>query len=220
VGKLNDYFTLAGEIIDRHGGFIDKFVGDGIIAIFGSPIHRSDHASAAVAAAQEFQSRLRAAPFAAFRTRIGIHTGPAVVGNIGSSSRFNYTAIGDTVNLASRLEGANKSLGSLLLVSEATRLACGPEHEFRELGKLKVVGRETGICVYEPLHQPIDRAAQEGFSCALGWFRAGDFARAQAAFAALASQDAVSAKLAVYARAFMQSPPPPDWDGTLELSAK
>ncbi len=121
VAWLNQFFTAMVEIIEsRHGGMVNKFLGDGFMALFGAS-GAADHASQAVRAGRDMLAQLAAAPELATQIGIGIHTGPAIVGNIGSAQRLEFTAIGDTVNLASRIEGLTKALGRPLLFSAATR---------------------------------------------------------------------------------------------------
>jgi adenylate cyclase len=129
VAVLGKYFDAMSTVIYRHGGTVDKYIGDGIMAFWGAPLPDERHAHHALQAAMEMQDRFAAlarrlgskgAP--AMTMRIGIHTGNVIVGNVGSRARFAYTAIGDAVNLASRLEGANKAYGTSILLSEATAL--------------------------------------------------------------------------------------------------
>lgn len=130
VRRLNDYFAAMCEVIFRHGGTLDKYLGDGIMALFGAPLPATDHAHRALLAALEMLEQLEALNKAwvrcgeqAFQIGIGINSGPAVVGNIGSPRRLEYTAIGEVVNLASRLEGLNKEFGTGIILSERT-VAC------------------------------------------------------------------------------------------------
>ncbi|MFZ5677145.1 MAG: CHASE2 domain-containing protein [Pseudomonadota bacterium] len=149
VQRLNDYFDLVVAIIERHGGYVDKFVGDGIVALFGAPLTLDNPAAAALQAARDVIAELRRlAPDGGLATRIGVHTGKAVIGNIGSSRRFNYTAIGDSVNLAARLEGANKAFGTSILLSGSTRDAAGDGIDVIELGQVRVVGRHEPVKLY------------------------------------------------------------------------
>ncbi len=158
VAFLNDYFTRMCAPVLAERGIIDKFLGDAIMAIFGAPAATPAHGAAAVRAAMRAlrvsdtiarELKVRGLPMIA--TRIGIHRGLAVVGNMGSEARFDYTAIGDTVNLASRLEGANKFFGTRCLVSATAWADGGSEMLGREVGRLRVVGRTEPIAVYEPL---------------------------------------------------------------------
>jgi len=157
VQGLNDYFSEMTAIIEAQGGFVDKFIGDAIVAVFGAPAADPRHAEKAVAATLQMQATL-AGDVARFsiaglplRTRIGLNTAKVLIGNIGSPRRFNYTVMGDGVNLASRLEGANKKYGTAILVSDATRAACGDGTLFRSVDRIRVVGRDEPVTVFEPL---------------------------------------------------------------------
>jgi adenylate cyclase len=156
VELLNRYFTLQVEVVFRHGGSLDKFIGDAIMAFWGAPLDDPEHARQAVEAAlemgevlQRFRKELGEED-ASFDVGIGIHTGPAVVGLIGSEQRREYTAIGDTVNLGSRIEGLTKGV-SRILVSRETMEACGDAFEFKSYGSFKVKGREQEVELFAPL---------------------------------------------------------------------
>ena len=149
VSQLNSYFSETTRIIQEAEGTLDKYIGDAIMAFWGAPLVIADHASRAVMAAMAIQKALTQG--ALFETRIGLHTGPAVVGNIGSDIRFNYTAIGDAVNLASRLEGLNKQFGTHIIMSETTWKASLDLIEARRVGRVRVKGREEPVGIYEPL---------------------------------------------------------------------
>ncbi len=235
VGFVNDYLSEVTELLDRYGGFIDKYVGDAVVAVFGAPLDDPDHARHAVQAALACQERLQAlgqqsGPVSGDRmtTRIGIHSGDTLVGNIGSRRRFNYTVMGDTVNLASRLEGANKIFGTKILVSEATAALCRENISFREIDLVRVAGRETPVRIFEPLGQagaaPVAAVTKLGaadldrFAEARAAFRAGRFAQAEQIFQALSAHDPVAAHLAERAGALVASPPPSDWDGVTNLA--
>ena len=158
VELLNRYFTLQVEVVFRHGGSLDKFIGDCIMAFWGAPLDDSEHARHAVEAAlemaqvlQRFKHELGEAD-ADFDVGIGIHTGPAVVGLIGSEQRREYTAIGDTVNLGSRIEGLTKGV-SRILVSRETMEACGDAFEFKSFGSFKVKGREQEVELFAPVEK-------------------------------------------------------------------
>ncbi len=147
VRRLNAHFTVLTEAIEAEGGIIDKFVGDAVVAIFGAPAHQSDHAARALKAAHRAMRRLLADPDKAggFRVRIGINTGMALVGNVGSDRRFDYTAIGDAVNIAQRLEAANKEHGTSVLVSAATAEAAGHGFPLRPVGPISLKGRAARV---------------------------------------------------------------------------
>ncbi|HEX5364784.1 MAG TPA: adenylate/guanylate cyclase domain-containing protein [Gallionella sp.] len=155
VALLNRYFTLQVEVVFRHGGSLDKFIGDAIMAFWGAPLDDARHAQNAVAAAlemaevlQRFKQELGESGLE-FDVGIGLHSGPAVVGLIGSEQRREYTAIGDTVNLASRIEGLTKGV-SRILVSRDTMELCGDEFDFKSFGSYKVKGREQEVELFAP----------------------------------------------------------------------
>jgi adenylate cyclase len=157
VNLLNRYFSLQVEVIFRHGGSLDKFIGDAIMAFWGAPLDDPGHAIHAVEAAldmakvlQQFKQEL--AQDTDFDIGIGIHSGPAVVGFIGSEQRKEYTAIGDTVNLASRIEGLTKGVARIL-VSEETRMRCGERFDFTPLGFYKVKGRQGEVALFTPIRE-------------------------------------------------------------------
>jgi adenylate cyclase len=158
VALLNDYFSRQVKVIFATGGTLDKFIGDAIMAFWGAPADDLHHARHAVEAAlamvdtlEQFRRDL-GEQGKDFDVGIGIHSGPAVVGFIGSQDRLDYTAIGDTVNLASRIEGATKGKARIL-VSEDTRRACGDAFDFIDHGEVHVKGREQGVRLYEPVRR-------------------------------------------------------------------
>lgn len=160
VEMLNTYFSRACEPILEQGGMVDKFIGDAVMAVFGAPASQPDHARRAVAAALAMVEQAR--EFRAwmaqrfphrggndFHIGIGLHSGEAVVGNIGSPTRFEFTAIGDTVNLASRLEGLTKELGWAIIASEAAIQAAGPGVVLGGRQEVRVKGRQEPVVVLE-----------------------------------------------------------------------
>jgi adenylate cyclase len=166
VQGLNTYFSTMTDIIEAHGGFVDKYIGDAIVAVFGAPLDAPRHAEHAMRAAMQMRDALLAEPerFSLaglpLKTRIGLNTGSVLIGNIGSPRRFNYTAMGDAVNLASRLEGANKAYGTSILVSEDTMRAAGDAVVARRVDIVRVVGRAQPVRLYEPL-APRETASAE-----------------------------------------------------------
>jgi len=229
---LNDYLTEMSDIVEAHGGFVDKFVADEITAVFGAPVDDPDHAVHAVLAAMASVERLGdlkgafgLAADCRISARFGINSGELLVGNIGSRRRFNYTAIGDVANLGSRLEGANKVYGTDILVGERTAELCRGGIEFREIDRVRVVGRRRPVRLFAPLARagqltPEMGAARDAFSDALAAYSARRFAAAAEKFARLADGDPVARLLATRARAYMEAPPPVDWDGVTDLTSK
>jgi adenylate cyclase len=152
VEFLNQAFAFMIEAVDRHGGFINKFLGDGFMAVFGAPIDDARAAQHAVAAARDILAEIGARGLAAgawpLRVGIGLHAGPAVIGNVGSPRRKEFTAIGDTVNLASRLEQLNKEFGSALLVSDAVATALDLGGAATALGEVSIKGYTGPVRVW------------------------------------------------------------------------
>jgi adenylate cyclase len=231
VGFLNAYLSEMTDIILGLGGTLDKYEGDAIIAFWNSPLDQPDHALRACRAAIRCQMRLaelreefKRTSGREIRMRIGLSSGPAVVGNMGSERRFDYTAMGDTMNLASRLEGACKAYKIFTLVSEETASRVGDEIVTREVDLIRVVGKKQLIRIFELIGEK-DNIAAGGierigrFRAALEAYRAGQWARAQGSFEALAG-DPVAEVYAGRCRSFLSSPPPADWDGVYEMKEK
>ncbi len=174
VPMLNDYLDGMSRIVLKHEGTIDKFIGDAVVALFGAPDDQPDHARRAIACALEldafaqgFAQRQAAQGVAFGITRIGVHTGPAIVGNIGGKDRFDYTAIGDTVNTAARLEGANKYLGTRICVGGATAAVCDGV-PLRPVGDVVLKGKTECVPVFEPLSA--ERAEDDAITAYLAAF--------------------------------------------------
>ena len=152
VDRLDGAFAILVDILDRHGGIVNKFLGDGFLALFGAPLEAPDPAHRAVAAAREMleaNARVNEATSWPLRIGIGIHLGEVVAGNIGSPRRKEYTVIGDTVNFASRLEALNKDFNSQFLISEAVRDALGEAcGDAVSLGEVEVRGYERPMAVW------------------------------------------------------------------------
>ena len=154
VALLQDYLDNMVDIALRHHGTIDKFIGDAVVVIFGAPSDQPDHAERAVHCAiemdnfaQEFRLKKERDGIQFGVTRIGVHTGVATVGNLGGQRRFDYTAIGDTVNTAARLESVNKHLGTRVCISAVAASDCNGLG-LRPVGTLVLKGKEEGLDVY------------------------------------------------------------------------
>jgi adenylate cyclase len=229
VTLMNTYLTAMTDIIEAHGGFVDKYIGDAIVAVFGAPLDDPDHAAHAVRAALACRARLEeldrhAAAFKGQKlsARIGLNSGEALVGNIGSHRRFNYTAMGDAVNLASRLEAANKYFTTTIMASEATVSLASATFAWRELGAIRVKGRNQLVKVFEPLAVAGEESIEQktratAYAEALARWRARDFAGAAERFAAIAETDPPSALFLKYATEFAIRPPGPNWEPVTTL---
>jgi class 3 adenylate cyclase len=152
VGALNDYLETVLAPIREHGGVVHTFIGDGLFASFNMPLACESHAVAAVRAALDIQQAVGSRTFGdqgvALATRIGLSTGPVIGGDIGAGKRMNFTLLGDTVNLAARLEELNKQYGTRILVSQSTRAACGETFKFDSLGSVTVRGRSESVAIF------------------------------------------------------------------------
>jgi adenylate cyclase len=147
IGKLNELFELTVPIINRHGGHVDKFMGDGLMAIFGAPENYRDHADRAVRAAYEMARRVNRDENLGLEIGIGINSGKVAAGSIGGGGRLNFSVIGDAVNVAARVESETKELGDAVLISEETagRLSPGISIERRGTHRLKGIDRKVGL---------------------------------------------------------------------------
>jgi len=226
---LNEYLTAMTEIIYSEGGTIDKYEGDAIIAFWNAPLDLPDHPLHAVTAALKCNRRLaELRPVLKEKygkdlfARIGINSGPVVVGNMGSIQRFNYTFLGDAGNLASRLEGLNKQFGTSIMVSEFTFRLLGSEIATREISSVRVVGRKIPVRVYEPMFkEDFDARADlmRDFSKALQLYYEGSFKEALAIFSALSNDDMPSASYVRRCKDLIENPPK-NWDGVWEMKEK
>jgi adenylate cyclase len=232
IALMNVYLSAMTDIIEAHGGFVDKYIGDAIVGVFGAPVQDDDHASQAVLAALSCCERLaelnRTAPTFGghtLRHRIGLNSGEALVGNVGSGRRFNYTVIGDVVNLASRLEGANKYFATSILASEATVALTGTAFSWREIDAIRVIGRLAPLRIYEPLapagqESPVQSAHAQIYAKGLACWRKREFAGAAELFASIADVDPPSALFVQRAKNLVLSPPGPDWKPINALEGK
>jgi len=233
AAMLNAYFSDATRHVFDAGGTLIKYIGDAVFAIWGAPIRRDDHATQAciaalaLARAQEAQGQ-DAGPVARLVTRIGVHTGPMLVGNLGSAQRFDYTAIGDAVNLASRIEGLNKAFGTLALASGEAISATDGRFVTRSLGRVRVVGRSEPVELHELVATRDetgrgDRHLLEAFAAARDHFTAGRFAEAAAGFrAALALTNGTDGASDFFLQTSerLAKASPASWDGVVVFDSK
>lgn len=228
---MNRYLTAMTDIILESGGTLDKYIGDAIMAFWNAPLDCPDHALRACRAALlnqakmgELRTQFAAEGLPPLRVRIGLNTGLASIGNLGSTKRFSYTAMGDEVNLASRLEGVNKQYGTFIMLSEKTRALAGAAIETRELDFIKVKGKNKPIRVYELLglegETPADRLADaRRFEEGLAAYRERRWDEAERVFRSL-PKDEPSALFLKRCEHFRHEPPPADWDGSYALKEK
>ncbi len=223
VALLNIYLTAMTDIILKWGGTVDKFEGDAIVAFWGAPLPMEDHALRACRAALECQRmheglnlRLKNEGFPPLKTRIGLSTGPMVVGNMGSEKRFDYTVMGDAVNLASRLEGVNKVYGTPILLPGPT-MEQAPGISFLELDSVMVVGQSRPVALYTPFEEELPEWSAL-YTQALKLYRAGRPAEALELFASLDHPAALT--LRNRCEDMVGKGVPPDWNGVWKLSSK
>lgn len=224
---LSDYFDAMSRAIHSHGGTIDKFIGDAVMALWNAPVADPDHvanACRAMLACRSAAAVLGRAGGPALRTRMGLHTGTAMVGNVGSSDRMQYTALGAMVNLASRVEGLNKQFGTELLVTQPVAEAVGGRFLLRPFGPVVVVGASIPLPVYELVGEAGDTVpGLEQWNTAWAAWNARDWTAAEAAFEACAQarpEDAAARLFLGHARTFRSHPPAADWDGALRFASK
>jgi len=234
VEILNKYLTVMTEAVEARGGYVDKYIGDAVMAIWNAPLdddqserHGVEAALDCLAALERFNAEVveREYGMKPIGTRIGLNTGMAVVGNMGSKARLNYTVTGDTVNLAARLEGANKEYGSNIMISEDVASGLGGEFTLRRLDRLVVKGKREPVTVFEVFGRRSDAGAAlleriAAFHAALALYDARDFAAAGRAFAALAASDPAAEMYAEWCRHYQAAPPPADWNGAFEMKTK
>ena len=237
VQDLNEYFKTLIDFVFQYEGLLDKYTGDGIMALFGAPIEREDHALLACRAAFEHKKLreelkkkqdLTATEKLHLQTRIGINSGPLVAGNIGGEKRMDYTAIGDTVNLAARLEGVNKLYQTNIIISQTTYEQIKEEFICRELDSLMVKGKTISTCIYEIIDERTDEIDIskyewiEIYKQALELYREGKWQEAGELFQDLSEEpynDNASQVMLTRCMYFLEFPPK-HWDGVLKLDVK
>jgi adenylate cyclase len=241
VKLLNEYFSLMAQAIRAEHGIIDKYIGDSVMAFWGPPFcDEREQARLACHAALEQQARV--ARFQAMlpeltglrrdvpliRARMGIATGEVTVGSIGSEDARSYTVVGDTANLASRLEGANKAFGTAILITEETRSLAGDAIEARELDRVRVMGKTEAVTVFELLARrgglaPTVAELRDQFEAALALYRSQKWDEAQRGFErclALQPGDGPSKVFVERIQHLRAQPPGAGWDGAWTLDSK
>ena len=232
IPLLSNYLDIMSREVASHGGTIDKFIGDAVMAFWGAPAANPDHAIEACRAALSCQEALRTSGLnddhgRRLRVRVGINSGDMLVGNIGSEFRLNYTVIGDAVNVASRLEGANKEYGTDIIIGEETRRLAGDRIIVRELDRLMVYGRHGSLAIYELLGVAEDGAGPPAwvslYESGLAAYRAREFAGAISFFRqvlAVRPTDEPARIMLGRCDEFLRSPPGHEWEATNAMKVK
>ncbi len=232
VSLINRYLTTMTDIILETGGTVDKFEGDAIIAFWGAPLRLEDHALRACSAAlrcheahTDMNRQLVLEGYSELFTRIGLSTGDMVVGNMGSSKRFDYTVMGSTVNLGARLEGANKVYSTSIMVENNTFRNAKSEFVFRELDTIRVIGQQQPVIIYELKCRQDEmtdelETALRGYSEALALYRKGNFRDAERIFEEAGDPTALIMAQRCRKMADDYTDAPEEWDGVFNLSSK
>jgi adenylate cyclase len=230
---LNRYLSRVTPLITKEGACIDKFIGDAVVALFGAPVVYEDHPLRACRAAlnlldavNRLNRELAAEGLSALRTRIGLNTATMLVGNIGSAQLLDFTAIGDGMNLAARLEGANKNYQTRILIGAGTYERVSGQVEARELDLIRVAGKKIAVPVYELLAlkgalNPYKGKVVALYAEGLIAYRSRNFELAKERFMAALSvdqNDGPSLTMATRCNEFLLNPPPEDWDGATDLA--
>jgi adenylate cyclase len=236
VNLINEYLSEMTDIILNHDGIIDKYEGDAIMAEFGVPIFYEDHAIKACLAAIDMQKRLNDLSekwvqegLPALRSRIGINSGNMIVGNMGSNKVFDYTALGDEVNLASRLEGANKSYGTSIMISDSTNELVKEKLLTRPLDLIRVKGKQKPVQVFELISKKLE--GREGlnieivstYTNGIQYYHKRDWQQASECFRFCLKKNPGDIPSRIYLKRIIEhvkNPPPPDWDGVYTLKSK
>ncbi len=236
VRILSSYFTkMTEEVFNCHGTIL-MYIGDGLMAVFGAPLESPSHAEQACQSALAMRKRLlslqlewSALDRPMLSARIGINSGPMLVGNLGSDQRFTYSVLGDHVNLSSRLEGLNKLYGTDILLGENTAKLVGKNFITRELDSVRVVGKKQDVKIFELVGHAEDRIPEEKqrflgiYAEALDAYRRRHWDRALALFeegAGVAGKDQSCSVMSNRCRLYLENPPPEDWDGVYVATQK
>jgi adenylate cyclase len=234
VRILNEYFNAMTDVLYKNLGTLDKFIGDAIMAFWGSPYPQEDHASHACSCALQMQERLvelnRNWERRGMRTiaiGVGVNSGPVNVGNIGSEKRLSWTVMGDNVNLASRLEGMTKQYRTAVLINETTHEQTRKQFVAREVDKIRVKGKTHPVTIYELLAPVSDRQRYDSlladYNSAMESYRAGDWVEAAGRFGSIMRTrpgDGPTQILLQRCFEFIDDPPPADWDGVYVAKSK
>ncbi|MDH5681118.1 MAG: CHASE2 domain-containing protein [Spirochaetota bacterium] len=239
VSLLNIYLTEMCDIVAKYDGTVDKFEGDAIIAFWGAPLDEAEHAKQACFTTIEMQQHMdvmrarfkaegRDALIYEMKMRVGLNSGPAVIGNMGSKTRMDYTMMGDTVNLAARLEGANKFYGTYSMISEMTYEMAKDHIDARVLDKIQVVGKKEAVTVYELMDKKnqVKGAVADGvtqYLKAMELYKQQNFVDAIKEFEkvfAMIPDDMPSKTYIERCHELKDNPPGPDWDGRHVLTGK
>ena len=230
VNFLNTYFTRMVEVVKKYGGTVDKFIGDAIMVLFGAPISYNDNEKRAVQAALEMYAQLETIPHGQlkfpegikFDIGIGIHSGDVIVGQIGSTDKTSYTAIGDTVNLASRLEGLTKLYGTKIIISQAVRDALDESMNIRLLDSVKVKGKKESVFIYRVDEHPLPEAFTDAYEKGFKTYNEGAFSLALPYFETAVNvlPEDKSARLMLERCEEFTVNTPDNWDGAIALTSK
>lgn len=225
---LNAYFTDIVEVVFKNQGTLLKFIGDAIFAIWGAPVKLPNHAELAIQTARDIQAAVEkfnaSQRFPRLTTRVGVHTGPMLVGNLGSQKRFDYTAIGDAVNLASRVEGLNKYIGTTILFTETTRKDAGGFSGAVHMATVRVKGRKEPVKLFTVFDPPLDPATLAAWNDAVNTFSVGKVTESAEAFEALRPKERrLEVACQLYLEeisALRETPLPQGWAGELNFEVK
>ena len=228
---LNVYLTTMSRVIEDHGGVVDKYIGDAIMALYGAPLGHDDDPERAVQTAVEMiealdgiNDELAGRGLPEIKIGVGVNTDNVVAGNMGSENRMNYTVIGDGVNLAARLEGVTKQYGVKILISEKTMNEVGGKFLIRELDIVRVAGKKEPVRIYEPLAMSENatdsqRELVTGFQIALETFRRREYENANELFKSLNEKhaDKVCELYLKRLQDILILQPPDSWDMVYDL---
>lgn len=231
---LNEYLTPMTDIVLQQGGMLDKYIGDAVMAVYGAPLEQPDHAAAACRSALAMQHALKALNVSwqarglpELHIGVGVNTGVMSVGNMGSEMRFDYTVMGDAVNLASRLEALTKELHCGILCGPRVAACVGTEFMFREVDAVRVKGRGGALAVYElcgtTVDCPLSSQALQQYAEALAAYRQArwqDARTAIQAFLASYPSDGPALRLVTMIEVLAADPPSADWDGVYDQHSK